>query len=252
MMGISRQAADACLSAGDTGVPHTRWAVAGFGASLVTGLLALAALSPVLPGVAEAGMAERLSASLAAFGPLGAVLLVAALACSVVIGPVPTAPFAVAAGMLYGAGVGAALALAGGLLGAVLAFLIARMAGRPLVGRLAERLPTPRWLQGDHSLFRLVLVARLVPVLSFALVSYAAGLSAISLRAFALATVLGMAPMTLLCATLGSSVETGSYWVAAGVALVLPALVLYPALERRGASIRPWKGPRNGSSGAST
>lgn len=246
---MSGSAGGSHISADTIKMPRGRLAGAGFGVALMIGLLALA----VLPGLEEAGMAERVSGHLAALGSVGAVVLVAIMAFSVVIGPVPTAPFAVAAGMVYGAGAGAALALGGGLLGAVLAFLIARAAGRPLIDRLTGILQTPRWMQGDGSLFRIVLLARLVPVLSFALVSYAAGLSAVSLRAFILATALGMAPMTVACATLGGSLDSGAFGPAIVAILVATVLGLHVIVGRRRQSpLQAARRPRQMATSAST
>ena len=51
-----------------------------------------------------------------------------------------------------------------------------------------------------------MLISRLIPFVSFDLVSYGAGLTAMSLWKFALATFVGMLPLTFLYVSTGSSV----------------------------------------------
>jgi uncharacterized membrane protein YdjX (TVP38/TMEM64 family) len=79
-----------------------------------------------------------------------------------------------------------------------------------------------------------VTLTRLIPLFSFALISYAAGVTAISFWRYALATTLGMLPMTFVFAGLGHSFELSPLLtvVAAVVILVvMSALPLY--LSRR-------------------
>jgi uncharacterized membrane protein YdjX (TVP38/TMEM64 family) len=86
-----------------------------------------------------------------------------------------------------------------------------------LIGRALGRNVLSRWLQhditfceqcSDHHLLGLIVVARLVPIFSFDIVSYGAGLTKMSLKAFALATFVGMAPPTFALTYLGSAVVT--------------------------------------------
>ncbi len=75
----------------------------------------------------------------------------------------------------------------------------------------------------------LIFVLRLIPLVSFDAISYAAHLSSIGFRAFLLATALGMAPGTFAFVYLGGSGSGAWIWavplglaVPAGVAYVLP------------------------------
>jgi uncharacterized membrane protein YdjX (TVP38/TMEM64 family) len=73
----------------------------------------------------------------------------------------------------------------------------------------------------------IVLFARLEPVFSFALVSYGAGLSGMSLGVFAVSTLIGMTPGTVLLNYFGKSFFTAvTLWqqIALGVALVVVLL----------------------------
>jgi len=158
-------------------------------------------------------------------------VIIGAMILAVVVGPIPTIPVSVASGLVFGGPAGFTYALAGALIGAVAAFWIARLAGRPLIARLlgGDFAFCPEC--SDRLLFWVVLAARLVPVISFALVSYAAGLTAMRTRAFALATLLGMTPMTALYVGLGAALTVDPLWtlacglIVAGLMITLPHLV---------------------------
>jgi uncharacterized membrane protein YdjX (TVP38/TMEM64 family) len=89
--------------------------------------------------------------------------------------------------------------------GAFLAFGLSRLLG---FGILKRALPEHRW----RSLERFsrteggitLLISRLIPVISFNLVNYAAGLTAISWWTFTWATAIGILPITVLTVVLGN------------------------------------------------
>jgi len=84
----------------------------------------------------------------------------------------------------------------------------------------------------DHHLLILVFLARFVPIFSFHLVSYGAGLTRMSLKVFAIATLLGMIPPTFALTYLGGSVSAFEWplilsaLVLAGMLLIMPKLLL--------------------------
>ncbi len=166
-------------------------------------------------------------------GPAGGVALVLALAGAVIVGPVPTVPFSIALGMTYGLLWGSALAVVGGLLGALIAFYIARLGGREMVRRFAGQHALLHDACSDRMLFWLVLGLRLIPIVSFGLVSYAAGLTAMTARAFALATAVGMVPMTMLYAMLGSAAHVEQAWTVLAGVVALALILAIPTLARR-------------------
>jgi len=75
-------------------------------------------------------------------------------------------------------------------------------------------------------LFYIVLFARLEPVFSFALVSYGAGLTSMSLRAFALSTLIGMFPGTVILNYYGKSFFSGSLLLQITLGLAVVVLIL--------------------------
>ena len=160
-------------------------------------------------------------------------IVMAAMVLAVVVGPIPTVPISVASGLLFGPVLGFAYAMTGALAGAAASFWIARLAGRPVM---------ERWLGGhalfcrecsDRMLFWVVLGTRLVPVISFALVSYAAGLTAMSTRAFLVATAIGMVPMTFVYVAIGAQITVNVWWATGGSAVALALLLILPRLVER-------------------
>ena len=82
-------------------------------------------------------------------------------------------------------------------------------------------------------IFWVVLGARLIPVVSFALVSYASGLTAMSMRAFLLATGLGMIPMTLLYVVVGANLTVEPWLAVTGGVLAIAMIFVFPRLAER-------------------
>ena len=127
--------------------------------------------------------------------------------------PFPAEIIALANGMVYGPLWGAVITWIGAMLGASLAFALGRAFGRPFVMHvLSERHQSAlaNWShkQGGFAL----LASRLVPVIAFNLVNYAAAFTHISWWTFLWATALGILPLTILLAVLGENVLEMSAW----------------------------------------
>ncbi len=155
-------------------------------------------------------------------GPLAPLLLIGSMVCAVIIPPIPSLPLDLAAGAAFGPFYGALYAVIGAELGAIACFLVARALGREALSRFMKTDTTFCQMCTDHQLMGVMFFARLIPIFSFDVVSYGAGLTNISLRTFALATFFGMAPPTFAFTYLGSSVVSAQWpLIAAGVAMVL-------------------------------
>jgi len=121
----------------------------------------------------------------------------------------------------------------GALGGSVISFLIARLLGRDLVKRLLQGHINFCAHCSNKILTKVVFLSRLIPVVSFDVVSYGAGLTAMSLGKFALATFLGMLPLTFIYNYFGSILVIRG-WVSALVAGFFVALFfLIPWLIER-------------------
>ena len=124
--------------------------------------------------------------------------------------PFPAEFVAMANGMLYGPVWGTLITWSGAMLGAYAAFGLARWLGRPFVqSMVAERhhRAIDRWAERQGG--GVLLFSRLVPVISFNLINYAAGLTAISWWTFTWATGIGILPLTVLMVVMGDRLWSG-------------------------------------------
>ena len=139
--------------------------------------------------------------------------------------PLPAEIIAIANGMVFGPWLGLALTWVGAMLGALLSFALARWLGRPIV-RLV--LPERRWRQIDSLPVRpgALLAARLVPVISFNLVNYAAGVLGVGWWSFLWTTALGILPLSVASVLLGRLFLGAPLWGWSLLALGLLALWL--------------------------
>ena len=163
-----------------------------------------------------------------AFGLWGPLAVVGLMALAIVFSPLPSAPIAMAAGALYGHTWGTIYVLLGAEIGALAAFGIARLVGHELLRRwFGERLRLG-WLGSQNALMGVVFASRLLPFVSFDIVSYAAGLTALSFWRFALATLFGIVPASFLLAHFGGELSTGNAVQSLIAALALGVLVALP------------------------
>ncbi len=109
----------------------------------------------------------------------------------------------VAGGLLFGTALGGALAVIGASLGAVVLFLAARPAFADLMAVRAERFMARIRPGIERDGFLYLLAIRLVPIFPFWLVNLAAAACGMRLLPFALATLLGIIPGTLVFAAIG-------------------------------------------------
>lgn len=170
-----------------------------------------------------------------AAGLLGPVLVVAFMAVAIVASPIPSAPIALAAGAAYGHTLGTILVVLGAEFGAITAFWLARGLGRPFVERHVGKRPSTGFLGSQNTLTFLVFGSRLLPFLSFDMISYAAGLSKLHFWRFSVATLAGIIPTSFVLAHLGNEAMNGDARTAAWTAAALggvTALSLLVAIWR--------------------
>lgn len=168
-------------------------------AALALLLIGLAVLAVVLGTPDVDGMRADVDAA-GAWGPL--VFLALYLGLSLI--PCPKALLTAAGGALFGLLPGATLSLLAALVGAVVAFGIGRLLGRDLVDRLTRgRLAEVDDLLREHGVTA-VMVVRLVPLVPYIVINYAAGLTGIRLRHYVLGSAVGMIPGSLAYAALGA------------------------------------------------
>lgn len=140
--------------------------------------------------------------------------------------PFPAEFVAIANGMVYGSFWGTVITWVGAMLGAFLSFGLTRVLGRPFVDKMvsSKRVQTiDNWVA--HHGGKTLLLSRFIPVISFNLINYAAGLTRLSWWTFAWATGIGILPLTTIMVIMGDQMETLP-WYAWGL-LFMAGLVLW-------------------------
>ncbi len=181
----------------------------------------------------EALRPEALKARLDSAGALAPILYMLVMAAAIVVSPIPSLPLDIMAGAYFGPWLGTLYSAVGALIGANISFLIARFLGRALVERFIK-FDKAFWEACSESiLVKIVFVSRLIPFISFDVISYGAGLTRMSLWKFSVATFFGMLPMTFLFAYYGSIFKISSTLTyVLGIVMVAVFLLLPKWLER--------------------
>jgi uncharacterized membrane protein YdjX (TVP38/TMEM64 family) len=166
-------------------------------------------------------------------GWYGAFAVMGLMATAIVMSPVPSAPIALASGMAYGHFWGTIYVVIGAEAGALIAFGIGRLFGYDVLHRwFRERLESVKFFGSQNMMTAIVFVSRLLPFISFDVVSYAAGLTPLRLWRFALATLAGVIPMSFLLAHFGSEISSGELEKIMPTVLLLGGITLLPFLGR--------------------
>lgn len=136
-------------------------------------------------------------------GPIAFVLVSAGLTVALFPGPL----LAGACGLLFGTAVGTPTAIVAATLGACVAFSVSRRFGAGAVDELSGRRVrvVQDWIAARG--FLAVLYARILPLMPFSLVNYAAGLTRVRPLVFAVATAIGCAPRAFAYVSLGGSLD---------------------------------------------
>lgn len=142
-------------------------------------------------------------------GAWGPVMVIGLMVLAILVSPIPSAPIAMAAGAAYGHVWGTLYVLAGAEMGALAAFGLARWLGGETLRRwFGDRLAVGL-LGSQNALTGIVLLSRLLPFVSFDIISYAAGLTVLSFWRFAIATLIGVIPASFLLAHFGGEMASG-------------------------------------------
>lgn len=190
--------------------------------------LTLVALVVVLGGLALAFphlSLEAVEAWLEQAGPWAPLAGVGLMALQSLISPIPFALVVIALGVVLGPVKGLLVAWVGELVGATLAYWLARK-GWQATSR-------PEWLTRGRT-FWAILAVRLTPGLSFDLVSYTCGAARVPFATFLGATMLGMLPRTAALIFFGHTLWTDPRQAGLMLLALVPlALITVLVLRRR-------------------
>ena len=210
---------------------------------LVAAILALVAVYFLVPAVHEwvgsvfamfaTGDFSAASDFMAQYGPAAAVVSFLLMVFQSVIAPLPAFLITIANANLFGWWQGAILSWTSAMAGAALCFWIARVVGREAVEKLAGKNGIRQMEEffqrhGTQS----VLIARLLPFVSFDWVSYCAGLTSMRFWSFFLATGLGQLPATIVYSYVGGMLTGGAKLLMTGL-LILFALAILVVVVRQ-------------------
>jgi len=179
----------------------------------LAGIALLAGLVFAVPALHDAATAaihgdtEEVRAEIDSLGLAGPLLIVVlALIHAVVFYPAEIVD--AAAGLVYGFLPALALMMAAWLLSGLLCFAIGRSVARPLLDRW---LGVERFERAEAKIERggakVLIVARLIPILPFSLVSYAAGAARVPVWRFTWTTAIGYLPITAISVYFGTKLD---------------------------------------------
>jgi uncharacterized membrane protein YdjX (TVP38/TMEM64 family) len=137
--------------------------------------------------------------------PLMSVLLMITQA---IVAPIPAFLITAANGMVFGSFLGALISWIGALMGALTSFYIARLFKKVALRKIVRNHKAAEFIihAGEKNGFYVILLSRLLPFISFDIISYMAGLSGISPWAFIVGTALGMVPATIVYTVIGHEI----------------------------------------------
>lgn len=150
----------------------------------------------------------------------------------------PITIYYLAGGLAFGAVAGGLLALVGAAIGATVAHQLAYHSEGKLLPKLWRDKINGVKMRIDNHSFRNMLFIRLIPAISFDLLSYAAGLARLHWRTFMAATIIGTSPRIVAYAYVGANaldVNSRDFWIAITVltVVVLTPLIIYRYLNLR-------------------
>lgn len=147
--------------------------------------------------------------------------------------PLPAFLITFANANLFGWWQGAILSWSSAMAGAALCFWLAKLLGRDVV----EKITTKTGLEEIDVFFekygkQSVLIARLLPFMSFDVVSYAAGLTSMKFWPFFIATGIGQLPATIVYSYVGGMLTGGAQLLVTGLLILFALSVLIVMLRQ--------------------
>ncbi|MDV8108932.1 MULTISPECIES: TVP38/TMEM64 family protein [Paraclostridium] len=176
---------------------------------------------------------ESLKQYILSFGIWAPIISFILMILQSVAAPLPAFLITFANAALFGWVKGALLSWTSAMAGAALCFYIARFLGRDTVEKLTSKFAIDSVDEffnkyGKHT----ILIARLLPFISFDLVSYAAGLTSMSFVSFFIATGIGQLPATIIYSYVGDMLTGGAKLMMMGILTLSAISVLIYVLKK--------------------
>lgn len=169
----------------------------------------------------------------ASYGPYAMLVSALLMVFQSLAAPLPAFLITFANANLFGWWQGAILSWSSAMAGAALCFWLAKLLGREFV----EKLTSKTGLAQIDVFFekygrQSVLIARLLPFMSFDIVSYAAGLTSMKFWPFFLATGLGQLPATIVYSYVGGMLTGGAKLLVTALLILFALSVLVVMLRQ--------------------
>lgn len=176
---------------------------------------------------------ESLKQYILSFGIWAPIISFILMILQSVAAPLPAFLITFANAALFGWVKGALLSWTSAMAGAALCFYIARFLGRDTVEKLTSKFAIDSVDEffnkyGKHT----ILIARLLPFMSFDLVSYAAGLTSMGFISFFIATGIGQIPATIIYSYVGDMLTGGAKLMMMGILTLSAISVLLYVLKK--------------------
>ncbi len=149
------------------------------------------------------------------------------------VAPLPAFLITFANAAIFGWWQGAILSWTSSMAGAALCFYIAKTLGRDVVEKLTSKFALESvdgFFQryGKHT----ILICRLLPFVSFDIVSYAAGLTSMGFMSFFIATGIGQLPATIVYSYVGGMLTGGVRMIVTALLVLFALSILIVLLKR--------------------
>lgn len=210
---------------------------------LVLGIGALAAVYGLVPQVKisvdqvlkmfASGDFDVIRDFVASYGAYAALVSFLLMIFQSVAAPLPAFLLTLANANLFGWWQGALLSWSSAMAGAAVCFFIARILGRDA----AEKLTSKAGIAQIDVFFEkygrnTILICRLLPFISFDIVSYAAGLTSMSFGSFFIATGIGQLPATIVYSYVGGMLTGGAQLLMTGLLILFALSALIVMLRK--------------------
>jgi uncharacterized membrane protein YdjX (TVP38/TMEM64 family) len=196
------------------------------------------------------GNIDRLKAFIVSYGFWAPLISAFLMVAQSVILFLPAFPIFIVNALAFGVVWGVLLSWSSAVLGSIVCFTIAKNLGRPAVQRLANRVHLQA---ADTELRRyekyIILFFGFIPVISFDVISYAAGLTLLTYWEFIPLVCIAQIPSALFYALIVHKIDKGTldvYWAVAGALFVILAITSVAArafLGRRRTKTGPESSP---------
>lgn len=167
------------------------------------------------------------------YGTMAATVSFLLMVFQSIVAPLPAFLITFANANLFGWWRGAILSWSSAMAGAAVCFYIARILGRDVV----EKLSSKTGLRSIDAFFerhgtQSILIARLLPFISFDIVSYAAGLTSIDFWPFFIATGVGQLPATIVYSYVGGMLTGGAKLFVTGLLILFALSILIVVIKQ--------------------